>query len=684
MTYDEDEIRKAISIMKNQNDLFEVRIVASSKKNVSGYFRDAETCINALKGVHANDNCNVYITLNGIRDECYSRQQRDRFMNNVSPTTTDSDIDLYTWFLIDIDPVRAAGTSSSEEQIVLAKKKSNEVYLFMKQTGFEEPIVGFSGNGVHLLYSVGLAMNEENKKLVKDCLAVLSLFFSDDKVSVDTANFNPARVCKLYGTLAQKGANTQERPHRMSYIVQAPEKAKQNDKALLQKLAGYLPVPDSPQGYNRFNPREFDLDQWLDGHGLHYTKASYGSGTKYILEHCPFDENHTGKDACIFRMSNGAIGFHCFHNSCADRTWQDVRRLYEPDAYDRQYVREERRPNYQNPNYVVEKKTEVRIVDGQPVFLTTEQIRLMEEPPEEFIKTGVDVIDQKMRGLKKGFVTCLSGLRAAGKSSIISQLTIEAVQQGYRTALFSGELKPKNLLKWLTLQAAGKAYVKETQYDNYYVVPEPYGEVISKWMDEKVYVYNNYYGNEFSSIMDQIRKCVVEHKVDLVILDNMMALNLMEMGSDRYQQQSHFVECLENFAKLANVHILFVAHPRKSVGFLRLDDVSGSNDIVNRVDNAFILHRVNNDFRRLTKDMFKWKDDNPLYQSTNVIEICKDRDGGVQDEFIPLFFEANTKRLRNSPGENKIYPWKEEMVKLFGDDTGEFEAVPLEEELPFD
>lgn len=684
MMYDENEVRKAISIMKNQNDLFEVRIVASSKKNISGYFRDAETCINALRAAHINDNCNVYITLNGIRDECYSRQQRDRFMNNVTPTTTDSDIDLYTWFLVDIDPVRAAGTSSSEEQITLAKKKSNEVYLFMKQTGFEEPIVGFSGNGVHLLYSVGLAVNEENKQLVKDCLAVLSLFFSDDKVSVDTANFNPARVCKLYGTLAQKGANTPERPHRMSHIVQAPEHPKQNDKALLQKLAGYLPVPDRPQRYNRFNPRDFDLDQWLDEHGLHYTKASYGSGTKYILEHCPFDENHAGKDACIFRMSNGAIGFHCFHNSCADRTWQDVRRMFEPDAYDRQYVREERHPNYQNPNYVVEKKTEIKTVDGQPVFYTTEQIRLMVEPPEEFIKTGVDVIDQKMRGLKKGFVTCLSGLRAAGKSSIISQLTIEASQQGYRTALFSGELKPKNLLKWLLLQAAGKAYVKETQYDNYYMVQPPYDEVISKWMDGKVYVYNNYYGNEFSSIMEQIRKCVVEHKVDLVILDNMMALNLMEMGNDKYQQQSHFVECLENFAKLANVHILFVAHPRKSVGFLRLDDVSGSNDIVNRVDNAFILHRVNNDFRRLTKDMFKWKDDNLLYQSTNVIEICKDRDGGVQDEFIPLFFEASTKRLRNSPGENKIYPWKDEMARLFGNDTGEFEAVPMGGELPFD
>ena len=684
MKFDENEIRKAISIMKPENSLFEIRVIAAGGGNASGYFRDADTCINAMRGIRMDGNSNVYITLNGIKDECHSRQQRNCFVRNAKPNTSDSDIYCYDWLMVDMDPVRAAGTSSSEEQIGYAKEKCNEVYAFMKRTGFDDPIVAFSGNGAHLLYSICLAMNDENKQLVMDCLAVLSLFFSDDKVDIDTANFNPARICKLYGTLAQKGANTPERPHRMSYIVQARENPKQNDKALLQKLAGYLPVPDKPQGYNRFNPREFDLDRWLDEHGLHYTKASYGSGTKYILEHCPFDKNHAGKDACIFRMPNGAIGFHCFHNSCADKTWQDVRRMFEPDAYDRQYVREERHPNYRNPDYTVEKKTEIKMVDGQPVFFTTEQIRLMEEPPEEFIKTGVDVIDQKMRGLKKGFVTCLSGLRAAGKSSIISQITVEASQQGYRTALFSGELKPKNLLKWLLLQAAGKMYVKETQYDNYYVVPEPYDEVISKWLDEKVYVYNNYYGNEFSSIMEQIRKCVVEHKVDLIILDNMMALNLMEMGTDKYQQQSHFVECLENFAKAANVHILFVAHPRKSVGFLRLDDVSGSNDIVNRVDNAFILHRVNNDFKRLTKDMFKWKDDNFLYQSTNVIEICKDRDGGVQDEFIPLFFEACTKRLRNSPGENKIYPWKEEMAKLFENDTGKFESIPLGEELPFD
>ena len=158
-----------------------------------------------------------------------------------------------------------------------------------------------------------------------------------------------------------------------------------------------------------------------------------------------------------------------------------------------------------------------------------------------------------------------------------------------------------------------------------------------------------------SIIEESLKRCVVAHKVDLIILDNLMSINTASLDYDKYQQQSKFVDRLERFAKACNVHILFVAHPRKSQGFLRLDDVSGSNDIVNRVDNALILHRVNNDFQRLSSQMFNWKKDNKLYQCDNVIEICKDRDGGVQDYFIPLWFEKESKRLKNNIGESKVY-----------------------------
>ena len=93
------------------------------------------------------------------------------------------------------------------------------------------------------------------------------------------------------------------------------------------------------------------------------------------------------------------------------------------------------------------------------------------------------------------------------------------------------------------------------------------------------------------------------------------------------------------------------------MGFLRLDDISGSADLANAVDNAFIVHRNNNDFKRLSAQMFGWDDEDEVYEGTNVVEIAKDRDGGNQDVFIPLYYEKESKRLKNDFTENRIYSW---------------------------
>ena len=68
------------------------------------------------------------------------------------------------------------------------------------------------------------------------------------------------------------------------------------------------------------------------------------------------------------RMPNGDIGFHCFHNSCSDKTLRDVRLMFEPDAYDKQFVQERHYPNYKDPNYQVHKVEKIKEGDGQPVF----------------------------------------------------------------------------------------------------------------------------------------------------------------------------------------------------------------------------------------------------------------------------------------------------------------------------
>lgn len=671
--FDPDEIRRTISIIKPDNKLFEVRCLESQGKVHTGYFQDAETLLNQLCRLKLVTG-NIYLSLNSIKPECYSREQRDRFISSTKLVgTSDSDITGYEWLFIDVDPKRAAGVSSSEEQLKIAKDRGNKVYVFLRNVGFNEPVTALSGNGIHLLYKIGLANTEENKELVKKCLKALDMFFSDDQVKIDTANFNPARICKLYGTMARKGSNTPENPHRMSYLISDGSKIP-TDKAYLEKLAAMLPTPEKPQKYNSYSPREFDLEEWLTKYGLRYQKSSYSDGVKYVLEQCPFDSNHKGKDACIFQSKAGAIGFHCFHNSCSDKTWRDVRILFEPDAYEKKQQEYERRIYSRQP--VQQQVKVIQPVDGKPVFYSATDILNLPVPEERFVKTGIADIDKKLRGLKKGYVSVMSGLRAAGKSSVISEMVLDGVESGNNIGVFSGELAPKNFMRWMNLQAAGKGYTEPTQFEDYYNVQRKYQEQIAVWLDKKFWLYNNEYGFDFRAVANQFKRKIEEDKLDLLILDNLMTFDISSMSDNKFEAQTKFILTLQGeIAKPYNVHILFVAHPRKAMGFLRLDDISGTADLGNAVDNAFIVHRVNSDFKRLSKQMFGWKDDNPLYEATNVIEIAKDRDNGTMDYFIPLYYEPETKRLKNSRSENKIYGWNT---------TNDGFLEVSQEEIPFD
>lgn len=670
----ESEIRKTISLLKPDGRLFEVRIIYDSRATYSGYFKSADDLIAAFRrDIREYANCNIYITLNYLNDECYSRLQRNKFLQKTKATTSDNDVQGYEWLFIDVDPHRSTEVSSSEEQVGQAKEIGNKVYAFMKNIGFYDPVFGFSGNGVHLLYRVNMRNSPENIALIKSCLQVLDMFFSTDAVQIDLKNFNPGRVCKLYGTEAQKGANTEERPHRMSKVIGNPESAKVNDIKYIEKLAGMLPKEEKPQRYNNYQPTQFDLDEWLNEYGLRYRKTSYSGGTKYILDACPFDSNHKGKDACIFRTSSGAIGFHCFHNSCADKTWRDVRLKYEPDAYEKQQQEYSNRI-YAKPKEKQEYKS-IQEKDGKPVFLTANDILNMPKQPERFVKTGIRDIDQRMRGLKTGYVSVVSGLRASGKSSLISEICLECVDGGNKVSVYSGELSPQNFMRWMNLQAAGKAFAESTQFEGYYNVSKQNQEKIADWLSDKFALYNNNYGNDFMAVKEQLERQIERNKPDLLILDNLMAFDIKSLSENKFEAQTEFVLTLHKMAEKYDVHIMFVAHPRKAMGFLRLDDISGSADIGNAVDNAFIVHRVNSDFKRLSMQMFGWKADDNLYTASNVIEIAKDRDGGLQDYFIPLYYEVESKRLKNSFTENKIYGWDIE--------SDGFESVS-QMDIPFD
>ena len=676
----ETQIRATIDLIKG-NNLTEIRVVG--QKSYSGYFKNVD---NLIKHVGRYDNDNIYFVMNDINDGCYSRSQSEK-IDIAKNTTSDNDITIRRWLLVDIDPKRPAGVSATDEEKSFAKEIGNKVFSFLRDIGFSRPISADSGNGYHLLYRIYLDNSSEATELVKKVLEVLSMYFSTDKADIDTTVFNASRITKLYGTMARKGRSTKERPHRESAILSAPDEVKPTDVSLLRKVAEMLPKPPERTRYNNYGQDIFDLDRFISNHGIKVQKIeNYQGGQKYVLEHCLFDPSHKGKDAAIFRLSNGAIGYKCFHNSCSHLSWKDVRDKFEPDRH----VRQEYHPATKQEQSV---KKQPQQIDGRGnKFLTACEIKKIDRSKLVYIRTHLTELDKKIVGFLKGELSIWSGVNASGKSTILGQFGLNAINDGFKVMMFSGELTSQRVKNWLHLQAAGRQFTNSTQWDNYFYVTDKVGEKIDKWMGDSFLLYNNDYGNEYNQLISDITEQLEKNSFDMIVLDNIMALDLDELDVRENDRQKKAFLKFKELATKYGVHIHVVAHPRKSVRLLRKDDISGSANMSNLADNVFIIHRVNNDFIRYSNEFFGEREASQWHRYSNVVEVCKNRDIGVMDFMVGLYYERESKRFLNEPFENIVYGWQDvetpaeyqlPITPNENDFINETPFTPVSGELPF-
>ncbi len=286
----------------------------------------------------------------------------------------------------------------------------------------------------------------------------------------------------------------------------------------------------------------------------------------------------------------------------------------------------------------------------------------------------------------------MSGLSGCGKTSLIDNIVLNVVQRNDKAAIWSGELQGFRFQAWIDQMAAGKNYVKAKQgYENLYFAPKNICERVNEWLDGKLFLYNNEYGNKWSQLFQDVQDIVETEGVRLVVLDNLMALNLTYQG-EKNDKQTAFINDLKDFAKKKNVHILLVCHPRKEQSFqlLRAESIAGTSDLVNMCDNLFIMHRVGRDFEKRAKGFFgDW-----IVQSYAkydvVVEICKNRSYGVKDYLVGLYYEQESRRLKNDVAEYIVYGWQDDagqqQALAFDDlppDNDEFEKVEDLEDLPY-
>ncbi len=184
----------------------------------SGYFDDVDKAELPVRKLEVVEPPAIYVTLNPVNPALLARSA-NRVKHKSGDATTKSDVLFRRWLMIDIDPIRPAGISSTDEEMQSALELAEKIEAELSQRGWSAPLRGMSGNGAYLFYRVELPNDDESEVLVKSFLHAIAQWNSLH-AKVDLSTFDANRICKVLGTMARKGDHIADRPHRRSYMME--------------------------------------------------------------------------------------------------------------------------------------------------------------------------------------------------------------------------------------------------------------------------------------------------------------------------------------------------------------------------------------------------------------------------------------------------------------------------------
>ena len=341
-----DLIQQGVSALFLPEDVIEVRVpkARGGKKTISGYYNDHAKMAEDLASLDGRHD-GIYYTINPVNSALLSRAA-NRLKSYAATTTSDPDITQRIHLLIDADPARPAGISASDEEKEHSRAQVRSVFKYLRTLNFPDPIVADSGNGFHLIYSINLPNDKDSADLVRAFLKALAVRFNTPQSKIDESVFNASRIVKAYGTVAAKGDNTDERPHRRSQIIRVGDQTAAVSVEQLQVVIADNPtnatnVPSTSttssalsisgakiNASNSITPEQVEM--FLEYYEIgHHEVVEEPTRYKWILDECPFKSEHTGeeapKDAAVFLQKDGGLGFKCFHSHCSDVNWKAYR-----------------------------------------------------------------------------------------------------------------------------------------------------------------------------------------------------------------------------------------------------------------------------------------------------------------------------------------------------------------------
>lgn len=342
-SFERDHVVATLRHFHAPGDLIEVRT-----KSQVFHTKDVEKAADMAESL--NGKCDVWHLLNTL-PENYLEERKCRIDDPGNATKSSNaagnkDIVHRRCLLLDFDPVRERDIASTDAEMQSAVTRAEAVAQALIVKGYPRPTQASSGNGVHLTWHIDMAVTGQDRaeidSLIRDWVHAVAREFSDAVVDVDVQVHNSGRLLKIHGTQATKGENTPARPRRYSRMIAVGDDLVVTADQIRAVIVAWGKPQSKPQSkpLNQQNVEtsrgiqgvSFDMGRWLEIHGVGVREIKReDSRTIYVLDHCPFDLTHDGKDAAVFLGDDGKRGFFCFHNSCSKYAWPEFRALFDND-----------------------------------------------------------------------------------------------------------------------------------------------------------------------------------------------------------------------------------------------------------------------------------------------------------------------------------------------------------------
>lgn len=284
----------------------------------------------------------------------------------------------------------------------------------------------------------------------------------------------------------------------------------------------------------------------------------------------------------------------------------------------------------------------------------------------EALRTGIKQLDDCLLG---GFrfpgMVIITGKRGEGKSTLASQIMGEAVEQGYKTMIYSGEMSATRVKSELIKQLAGKHCFKfQTKYGyEGYEVSKTNKALINAWISGSVYLYDNNTIGEGKDLLGTMEDAITQYGVRVILLDNLMtAIAMTNVAKDsKFDAQGDFTQKVAALANKHNVIIFLVAHKRKNATDDEMDDISGASEIANLAIGAISYSR-----------------DKELDGSQRMLRLLKDRTfGRFNIKGWIMYFDEKSNRIYGEGDDvNKEYGWFIPVT--------DFQTSEIPDEIPFE